>query len=84
VLKPSGELRFYEHVIAHGSTASRLQRLADATFWPRVAGGCHMARDTAAAIEDAGFAIERIERFPFSPGALVPSTPHILGLARPR
>jgi hypothetical protein len=43
-----------------------------------------MARDTAAAIEDAGFAIKRIERFPLSPGPLVPSTPHILGVARPR
>jgi hypothetical protein len=57
-------------------------RFADATFWPRIAGGCHMARDTGAAIEEAGFEIERIERFGFSPGALVPSTPHILGVAR--
>jgi hypothetical protein len=43
-----------------------------------------MARDTATAIEEAGFAIERIERFAFSPGALVPSIPHILGVARTR
>ncbi len=82
VLKPGGELRFYEHVVANRSMPARLQRLADATFWPRVAGGCHMSRDTAAAIEEAGFEIERKERFPFSPGTLVPSTPHILGVAR--
>jgi len=82
VLRPGGELRFYEHVIAHGRVSRALQRVADATFWPRVAGGCHMSRDTATALERAGFEIERIERFPFSPGALVPSTPHILGVAR--
>jgi ubiquinone/menaquinone biosynthesis C-methylase UbiE len=83
VLKPGGELRFYEHVIAHKPVPARLQRFADATFWPRVAGGCHMARDTAAAIERADFTIERSERFPFTPGAPVPSIPHILGVARP-
>jgi ubiquinone/menaquinone biosynthesis C-methylase UbiE len=83
VLKPGGELRFYEHVIAHKPVPARLQRIADATFWPRVAGGCHMARDTLSAIERAGFTIERSERFPFTPGAPVPSIPHILGVARP-
>jgi hypothetical protein len=41
-----------------------------------------MARDTGAAIEQAGFQIERSERFPFTPGAPVPSSPHILGVAR--
>jgi ubiquinone/menaquinone biosynthesis C-methylase UbiE len=84
VLKPGGELRFYEHVVSHKPLAARLQRLADATFWPRVAGGCHMARDTDKAIEAAGFSVERVERFPFSPGAIVPSLPHILGVARRR
>ena len=82
VLKPGGELRFYEHVIAKGPLPARLQRIADATFWPRVAGGCHMARDTGPAIEAAGFTVERSERFPFTPGAPVPSIPHILGVAR--
>jgi len=82
VLKPGGELRFYEHVVSRKRFTARLQRLADATFWPRVAGGCHLARDTGAAIEAAGFSVERIERFPFSPGAAVPSLPHILGVAR--
>lgn len=82
VLRPGGELRFYEHVISHKSVPAKLQRVADATLWPRVAGGCHLARDTGAAIEDAGFRIESLDRFPFSPGALVPSTPHILGMAR--
>jgi ubiquinone/menaquinone biosynthesis C-methylase UbiE len=83
VLKPGGELRFYEHVVAQKSLPAGLQRVADATIWPRVAGGCHLARDTGAAIEEAGFTIQRSERFPFSPSAALPSIPHILGVARP-
>jgi ubiquinone/menaquinone biosynthesis C-methylase UbiE len=82
VIKPGGELRFYEHVISNKPLPARLQRLADATFWPRVGGGCHMARDTGAAIAQAGFEIERLERFPFSPSVVVPTIPHILGVAR--
>lgn len=84
VLKPGGELRFYEHVISNRPIPARLQRMADATFWPHVGGGCHMARDTGAAIEDAGFEVERLDRFPFSPGVVVPTIPHILGVARRR
>lgn len=82
VIRPGGELRFYEHVISERPHEARFQRLADATLWPRLAGGCHLARDTAAAIERAGFAIETCERFAFSPAPLVPADPHILGAAR--
>jgi len=82
VLKPGGELRFYEHIVSNKPWSARLQRFADATFWPRVGGGCHVARDTGAAIERAGFKIERSERFQFTPGAPVPPIPHILGTAR--
>ncbi len=82
VIRPGGELRFYEHVLAPKPAVARLQRLADATLWPRIAGGCHMARNTAAAMEKAGFVLESHERFGFSPGALQPPVPHILGVAR--
>ena len=82
VIRPGGELRFYEHVVANRPFAARLQRIADATFWPRVGGGCHLARNTGRAIEQAGFTIERSERFTFSPGAPVPPIPHVLGVAR--
>jgi ubiquinone/menaquinone biosynthesis C-methylase UbiE len=84
VIRPGGELRFYEHVVAQRPVPARLQRLADATFWPRVAGGCHMSRDTGAAIERAGFAVETSRRFSFTPGAPVPPLTHILGIARRR
>jgi ubiquinone/menaquinone biosynthesis C-methylase UbiE len=81
-IRPGGELRFYEHVLAHARWEARFQRLADATLWPRLAGGCHLARDTTAAIERAGFRIEVCERFSYSPAPLLPADPHIIGVAR--
>src|SRR3954447_19131916 len=84
VIRPGGELRFYEHVIAERTIPAGLQRVADATFWPRVGGGCHLSRDTGAAIEQAGFTVETSKRFSFTPGAPVPPIPHILGVARRR
>lgn len=59
-----------------------VQRTADATVWPTISGGCHLARDTATALEDGGFLIERVERFEFSVSALDPKKTHILGTAR--
>jgi ubiquinone/menaquinone biosynthesis C-methylase UbiE len=82
VIRPGGELRFYEHVVAYHPIGARLQRLADATIWPRIAGGCHRARDTAWAIERGGFRIESCDRFSFSPSPLLPPDPHILGMAQ--
>lgn len=81
VIRPGGELRFYEHVAARRPVGSLLQRAADATFWPRVGGGCHLHRDTASAIENAGFAIESCERFPFAALPLI-ALPHVRGTAR--
>jgi ubiquinone/menaquinone biosynthesis C-methylase UbiE len=81
VIKPGGELRFYEHVISKRAPYAYIQRLEEATFWPRLLGGCHPARDTSSAIVRAGFVIERCERFAFSPVPLFPM-PHILGVAR--
>jgi SAM-dependent methyltransferase len=80
-IRPGGELRFYEHVVSRRPLLARLQRLADATLWPRGLGGCHASRATGAAIERAGFEAERCERFTFSPVPLSPM-PHILGVAR--
>ena len=59
-----------------------MQRTADATIWPTISGGCHLARDTKTALEDGGFRIESLERFVFSVSALDPPKSHILGTAR--
>lgn len=56
VLKPGGELRYFEHVASSGWRGS-LQRLADATVWPRIAGNCHTHRNTERAIVEAGFTV---------------------------
>jgi len=79
-IKPGGELRFYEHVLSNRESRRRVQRLLDKTFYPHVAGGCHLTRDTRAAIDRAGFIVQRSRRFPFPPGKL--GIPHILGSAR--
>jgi ubiquinone/menaquinone biosynthesis C-methylase UbiE len=85
VLRPDGELRFYEHVIARCQPTRAILQLADRSgLWPAIAGGCHPARDTGAAIAAAGFTVERCERFGFRASALEPSVPHILGSARRR
>jgi ubiquinone/menaquinone biosynthesis C-methylase UbiE len=82
VLRPEGELRFLEHVHAERQPLRFVQSLADAsTLWPRIAGGCHAARDTLRAIEQAGFTITDLRRFDFTPGRPVPGVPHILGRA---
>jgi ubiquinone/menaquinone biosynthesis C-methylase UbiE len=82
VLRPGGELRFYEHVIARQPRYARFQRLAG-LITPRLAGGCHPDRDTGRAIEEAGFKIERCRRFVFRNSLLdLPVAPRILGVAR--
>lgn len=81
VIRPEGGLRFHEHVVATRPGSARAMRIADATLWPRVAGGCHLARDTEATIAAAGFRIERCERFTFRFSLLDPPKPHVLGAA---
>ena len=82
VLRPGGELRFYEHVKPAKQPGAALAAFADRTFWPHIAGGCHASRNTGEAIEAAGFEIEQCRRIGFSPGPPVPPIPHILGRAR--
>jgi ubiquinone/menaquinone biosynthesis C-methylase UbiE len=83
VLRRGGELRFYEHVRAREPRLARWQKALDRWLWPRVAGGCHCARDTPAAIMAAGFEIERCRRFPFRPCAVACHVaPHVIGAAR--
>lgn len=69
--RPFGELRFYEHVLAHAPRTARLQRAVDTLFWPRCFGGCHTARDTPSAIAAAGFEIAEQRRIRLS-GLLIP------------
>lgn len=81
VLKPGGELRFFEHVRSDHLVFGMLQD-AITPLWSRVGGGCHPNRNTAAALEAAGFGIEQIDRFSYAPLRLFPKHTHILGRAR--
>lgn len=81
VLRPGGRLYFYEHV----RSASRLAGIAEdavTPLWRRFAGGCHPNRDTRTAIGRAGFMLESVRRFGFSPARFTPAVAHIIGVAR--
>jgi ubiquinone/menaquinone biosynthesis C-methylase UbiE len=81
VLRPGGELRFFEHVRADTAGLAGVQRLAD-VVWPTLLGGCHTSRDTLAAITAAGFRITGLQRFRFPESRLPqPAAPHVLGVA---
>lgn len=83
VLRPGGELRFFEHGRAPGRTLAAVQRTADRTVWPLLFGGCHTARDPLAAIEAAGFELGTYRRLRIpEKGVQFPSSPCVLGVAR--
>jgi ubiquinone/menaquinone biosynthesis C-methylase UbiE len=83
VLRPGGEVRFFEHVRSASPRKARVQDALDRWgVWPRMVGGCHCARDTGAAIAAAGFAIEQERDFSVGPRWGLTDR-HLLGRARP-
>lgn len=85
VIRPGGELRFYEHVLGEDDKTQRMQRTVG-KVWPFFSGGCHVDRDTVGAIAAAGFEVESADRFDFLPAKFIcePVRPHVLGVARRR
>ena len=79
VLRADGGLRYLEHVVAHATIAAWTQRVLDVTVWPRLAGGCHLARDTGALIRENGFSVDSERRV--KPTWEKPAIPHVLGRA---
>ncbi|HEX7256148.1 MAG TPA: methyltransferase domain-containing protein [Gaiellaceae bacterium] len=83
VLRPGGELRFWEHVRSPHAGFRGVQRVVDAAFWTRALGGCRTTRDTEAAIRAAGFEIAELERgFHSSSLLTITSAPYLIGIAR--
>lgn len=81
MLKPGGELRYLEHVAGVGMRAT-LQKVADATVWPRLLGNCHTHRNTEATIAAAGFSVDGSRREQTLPGWLpVPVSEFAIGRA---
>ncbi|GHE35059.1 class I SAM-dependent methyltransferase [Streptomyces vinaceus] len=83
VLRPDAELRFFEHGRAPTAGMAAVQRTLDRTVWPRLFGGCHTAREPAAAIEDAGFRITSCRAFRLPErGPALPTSYCVIGTAR--
>ena len=80
VLRPGGRLIVLEHVRGSGSLARWQDRLTP--LWSRLIPGCHLGRDTAAAVERAGFTIQRAELFDPFP-RWVPARPMLEATAVP-
>ncbi|MEM7766966.1 MAG: class I SAM-dependent methyltransferase [Pseudomonadota bacterium] len=72
VLKPSGRILFSEHGLAPDEDIAKWQRRIE-PVWKRLAGGCHLTRDTGALLRSAGFRFEDTETM------YLPSTPKIAG-----
>jgi len=82
VIRPGGDLRFYEHVRSEREGFARVQRIVD-VVWPHVAAGCHTHRDTVGAIRREGFVVEQVRAFAFRVSlTALPVTPHTIGRAR--
>ena len=81
VLRRGGQLRFWEHVRSRDPAFALFQQAAD-LLWPHLMGGCHVHRDTLAAIGQV-FTVEECRGFRFPPAeVLTPPAPRILGTAR--
>ncbi len=62
VLKPGGSFVFLEHVAAEDGTKRRVWQRRINPVWRKLAGNCHLIRETEAAILKAGFDIQEIKK----------------------
>jgi SAM-dependent methyltransferase len=81
VLRPRGEIRFYEHVRSKDAAlAARQDRWLKP--WRAFNRGCHPNRDTVAEIRRAGFAVSRLDEFDLvARGVPKIVRPHAIGTA---
>lgn len=79
VLRPDGRLLVLEHVIAPDGTMLRRWQKTLNRAWKRAAVGCHLDRDTAATLEEAGFDTAELESLRV--GRVDPTGARIRGVA---
>lgn len=80
VLRPGGQFLFVEHIAAPpDSLTNRVQRVINPA-WMLVGDGCHLTRNTGAAIRAAGFQQVDAEAFEVGGWPRVVS-PHVVGAA---
>ncbi|WP_369387820.1 class I SAM-dependent methyltransferase [Streptomyces sp. CG1] len=82
VVKPGGQVRFFEHGLGGGRLMTLTQRTLDRTVWPTLTGGCHLSRQPVAALRAAGFTLgpQRPVLLP-ERGPVLPSSYCTLGVA---
>ncbi|MEV5439854.1 class I SAM-dependent methyltransferase [Streptomyces sp. NPDC052682] len=82
VLRPGGEVRFFEHGVGGGRMMTFTQRALDRTVWPPLNGGCHLSRDPVGALRAAGFALGPYRRTLMpEKGPVLPTSYCVLGTA---
>ena len=74
VLRPGGKVLFSEHGLAPDEGVAKWQRRVE-PLWKRMAGGCHLTRDTKSMLEAEGFKLDQFDTM------YLPSTPKIAGFA---
>jgi ubiquinone/menaquinone biosynthesis C-methylase UbiE len=62
VLKPGGRFHFVEHGRGPDADVARWQARIEPA-WKRIAGGCHVTRDIAGLVEEAGFSIDSVQTY---------------------
>jgi len=72
VLKPDGQLLFSEHGLAPDPEIVRWQKRLE-PMWKRLAGGCHLTRDTGQMLTEEGFEMRDCQTM------YLPSTPRFAG-----
>jgi ubiquinone/menaquinone biosynthesis C-methylase UbiE len=77
VLKPGGELRFFEHVRSHGRCWAAFQQGVKPVY-RLISDGCEPDRSTVTAIRSAGFKVTSLDSFSFGP---YPTRPFVTGVA---
>ncbi|UXY26179.1 class I SAM-dependent methyltransferase [Streptomyces sp. HUAS TT20] len=83
VLRPGGEVRFFEHGRGGGRAMTFTQRALDRTLWPALSGGCHLAREPVAALRESGFELGPYRQVLMpEKGPKLPTSYCVLGSAR--
>lgn len=72
ILRPGGQMLFLEHGRAPDADVRRWQERIE-PVWKRLAGGCHLNRPIASALDGAGFAVDKLGE------GYTPKTPHFAG-----
>ncbi|GAA4399349.1 class I SAM-dependent methyltransferase [Fodinibacter luteus] len=82
VLRPGGALRFVEHSLAQVGAVAGVQRRIQ-PVWGPVSGGCHVDRDIAGLMREAGYRVELTHDGFIQGGAAKPWSWFVTGVAVP-